>query len=232
MIEKLKGFVAAGGLILTSNRALSLFHEQAFPEFIQSRGVGGRSLPYTIYASVDLPSPLLDPRIAEAFEHESSQNPPEWGVAARSDLVKIVNPERVAVILSSESTLRERVGEDGLVYYFDFGFGNVYHFTPTFLTQEFQEPPRVIRVAEIIDYVKVKSGNDKKTVAMARELIKKHGAPLFHVEALRSVLTRSEVLIRLLLMQKQRATGPIVELQAPIAKKPNQVESGGGNPEA
>jgi hypothetical protein len=71
---------------------------------------------------------------------------------------------------------------------------------------------------QIVDYVKAKTGDSADSVQLARELIKAHGAQRFHLSALRSVVTRAEVLLRILLRQKQKAMGPIVEL--PSAKTP------------
>lgn len=124
--RKLATFVAKGGQLITTDWALKNVLEAGFPGVVQFNGkpTGDEVVRIEI---VDKD----DPAIAGFIDEESA---PVWWLEGSSYPVKILDQERVRVLVRSKE-LGERYGEEAVIVRFQHGEGTVYHMISHFYLQ-------------------------------------------------------------------------------------------------
>ena len=117
-LVQLRAFVADGGTLFTTDRALRHVIEPGFPGILACAGRPMVDGPVGVHV-MDSSDPLL----AGVLEGMST---PQWWVAASSYSVRILAPARVEILLAS-SDLRDGPGEAPVALRFRHGRGQVVH---------------------------------------------------------------------------------------------------------
>ena len=125
-IQRLKEFVDAGGLLVTTDHAIEQL-TRVFPGIIET----GPATPST---SVDVRVTSFGHSVLQGFLDEDVK--PQWQMAGGSYSIKVVAKDKVDVLLVSEK-LKEiaPAGEGAVVVTFTSGMGRVYHLTSHFFLQ-------------------------------------------------------------------------------------------------
>ena len=129
-IANLRNFVERGGHLVTTDWALKTVLERAFPGVVKHNGrqTGDEVVPVEI-------KDTSDPMAAELLAHvRLHQQKPRWWLEGASYPIKILDAQRVKVLVASEQ-MRRRHGEGAVVIAFDHGEGRVLHMTSHFYLQ-------------------------------------------------------------------------------------------------
>lgn len=126
--RKLAGFVAEGGLLITTDWALQNVIEVAFPEMVRynKRPSADEVVRIEIMEKED---PVL-----KGFFDEEKDATPMWWLEGSSYPIEILNKEKVKVLIRSKE-LGDKYGEDAVMIHFEYGKGEVYHMLSHFYLQ-------------------------------------------------------------------------------------------------
>lgn len=124
--RQLAGFVAAGGLLITTDWALKNVLEVGFPGYVQYNGKPTADEVVRIE--------LLDriDEVLSGFLDEASD--PVWWLEGSSYPIELLNTKAVHVLMRSKE-LGERYGEEAVIVRFPHGEGMVYHLISHFYLQ-------------------------------------------------------------------------------------------------
>jgi len=125
-LRSLAAFVEDGGFLFTTDWALRHVVEPAFPGYLEYnlRRTADEVVRVEIRRSDDpFLSSLLGP-----------EDDPQWWLEASSYPIRILNPEKVEVLVSS-AEIKERYGEAPVFVAFEVGAGKVYHMISHFYLQ-------------------------------------------------------------------------------------------------
>lgn len=125
-IERVRSFVADGGLLVTTDWALKHVVEKAFPGFI---AYGGKATADDVVRVVF--EPVADTFLEGLLDPEDD---PLWWLEGSSYPIAVLDPGRVKVLASSKE-MADKYGEPAIVVAFEVGAGKVYHMTSHFYLQ-------------------------------------------------------------------------------------------------
>ncbi len=125
-LRKLESFVRSGGFLFTTDWALRNVIEPAFPGFLEYNDRP------TLDEVVRIEILDRDDTILQSVLDENDD--PQWWLEGSSYPIKILDPERVRVLVQSKE-LKERHGEAPVFVSFDHGEGQVYHMISHFYLQ-------------------------------------------------------------------------------------------------
>jgi len=128
-IERIRKFVNAGGYLYTTDWALTNVVQQAFPGFIAFNGR-------------ETANDVVEVEVKQA-EHNLlkhltlSRENPKWWLEASSYPIKVLNKEKVDVLITSKEMSR-KYGEAPIAVHFRYGDGQVLHMASHFYLQQGQ----------------------------------------------------------------------------------------------
>lgn len=125
-IAKLRSFVERGGYLVTTDWAITAV-QKAFPRTIAHGGTDTSNDVVAVHIH-DGDEPLL--------KHvKVSANRPRWWLETSSYPIKVLDPQRVKVLMSSKE-MKQRYGEAAIAVSFTAGDGKVLHMTSHFFLQQ------------------------------------------------------------------------------------------------
>lgn len=125
-IAKLRSFVERGGYLVTTDWALTVV-QKAFPRTVAHGGTDTGNDVVQVHIH-DGDEPLL--------KHvKISQARPRWWLESSSYPIKVLDPQRVKVLMSSRE-MKQRYGEGAIAVSFTAGEGKVLHMTSHFFLQQ------------------------------------------------------------------------------------------------
>ena len=128
-IERIRKFVNAGGFLYTTDWALSNVVEKAFPGFIAKGGVESAN---------DVVQVEVVEKQDNLLKHLTlSGEKPRWWLESSSYPIKVVNAEKVKVLISS-AQMKQRYGQAPIAVMFNYGDGKVLHIVSHFYLQQNQ----------------------------------------------------------------------------------------------
>lgn len=125
-LRKVRTFVEQGGFLFTTDWALKHVLEPAFPGFVEYNGRPTRDEVVRVE--------VLDRDDAFLASLLGPDDDPQWWLEGSSYPIRILDTEKVKVILSSKE-LGEKYGEPAVFITFDVGQGRVYHMISHFYLQ-------------------------------------------------------------------------------------------------
>jgi len=125
-LRKLESFVRSGGFLFTTDWALRNVIEPAFPGYLEYNDRP------TLDEVVRIEILDRDDTILQSVLDENDD--PQWWLEGSSYPIKILDPERVRVLVQSKE-LKERHGAAPVFVSFDHGEGQVYHMISHFYLQ-------------------------------------------------------------------------------------------------
>jgi hypothetical protein len=125
-LRKVRTFVEQGGFLFTTDWALKHVLQPAFPGFVEfnERPTGDEVVRVEI---LDRDDPFLASLMGP-------DDDPQWWLEGSSYPIRILDPEKVKVILTSKE-LGEKYGEPAVFITFEVGLGRVYHMISHFYLQ-------------------------------------------------------------------------------------------------
>lgn len=125
-IAKIKSFVEAGGMLVTTDWALKHVVEEAFPGYVE----------YNQRATADDVVRVVFEPVEDAFLEGllDPNDDPLWWLEGSSYPIRILRPDEVKVLVSSQE-METKYGESPIVVTFEVGEGKVYHLTSHFYLQ-------------------------------------------------------------------------------------------------
>lgn len=187
-LRKLAAFVEAGGFLFTTDWALKHVLEPAFPGYVAYNQQKTRDEVVRIEV-VDKDDPFLASILGP-------NDDPQWWLEASSFPIKILDPQKVKVLITSRE-IRERYGEAPVFVTFDVGAGRVYHMISHFYLQ---------RTETRTDRHRAKAEAYLKEKQIAPELMAKYrsmGVDGLDVGRIESAYT-SHSMMRRIMHEKQR----------------------------
>lgn len=128
-IERIRKFVNAGGYLYTTDWALTNVVQRAFPGFIAFNGR-------------ETADDVVEVEVKQA-EHNllkhltlSGENP-KWWLEGSSYPIRVLNPEKVEVLITSRE-MKKKYGEAAIAVHFRYGDGQVLHMASHFYLQQGQ----------------------------------------------------------------------------------------------
>ncbi len=187
-IVQIRDFVAAGGTLFTTDWALRNVIEPAFPGYIEYNDNATTDDVVRIDV-VDTNSPYLQGVL-------DSDDDPQWWLEGSSYPIRIVDADRVRVLIRSRE-LGEKYGEEPVAVVFEYGKGEVFHMISHYYLQRAElRNDRHAQTAE--SYAMSKGVNFSPGMANAVADIK-----LGEVEA---AATSSRLIANILADKKRRGT--------------------------
>lgn len=125
-LERIKSFVQNGGMLVTTDWALTNVLEKIFPSHVKYNQVASADdVVRVVFEKVDdtFLQGLLDPK-----------DEPVWWLEGSSYPIQILDEKNVKVLVSSKE-MKEKYGESPIVITFEVGEGKVYHMTSHFYLQ-------------------------------------------------------------------------------------------------
>lgn len=128
-IERIRKFVNAGGYLYTTDWALTNVVQQAFPGYIQFNGH-------------ETANDVVEVEVKQA-EHNLlkhltlSRDNPKWWLESSSYPIKVVNADKVDVLITSKE-MKKKYGEAPIAVHFRYGDGQVLHMASHFYLQQGQ----------------------------------------------------------------------------------------------
>lgn len=128
-IERIRKFVNAGGYLYTTDWALTNVVQQAFPGYIAFNGR-------------ETADDVVEVEVKQA-EHNLlkhltlSRENPKWWLESSSYPIKLVNPDKVDVLITSKE-MKKKYGEAPIAVHFRYGDGQVLHMASHFYLQQGQ----------------------------------------------------------------------------------------------
>lgn len=125
-LNVIRAFVEAGGFLFTTDWALRDLLEAAFPGYVEYNGkkTGDEVVRVEIHESED---PLLATLIGP-------DDDPQWWLEGSSYPIRVLQPDKVDVIISSKE-LGRKWGESPVFVTFEVGKGRIYHMISHFYLQ-------------------------------------------------------------------------------------------------
>ncbi len=117
-IARVRDFVAAGGTLFTTDWALGNVIEQAFPGHVAYNGEATGDDVVRIDV-LETDSPYLQGVL-------DSDGDPQWWLEGSSHPIRVLDPERVRILIRS-AELGRKYGEDAVAVVFGYGKGEVFH---------------------------------------------------------------------------------------------------------
>lgn len=159
-IDHIRAFVAGGGSLFTTDWALRHVLEPAFPGLVAFSGTA------TADDVVRLDAPNLDnPFLAGVVE---GADDPLWWLEGSSYPIRVLDPARVQVLLSSRE-MGERYGEAAIAVQFAHGQGEVFHMVSHYYLQR-TELRSARHAAPAASYLAEKGIDDPELVRLAQGL--------------------------------------------------------------
>ena len=187
-IVQIRDFVAAGGTLFTTDWALRNVIEPAFPGYIEYNDNATTDDVVRIDV-VDTNSPYLQGVL-------DSDDDPQWWLEGSSYPIRIIDADRVRVLIRSRE-LGEKYGEEPVAVVFEYGKGEVFHMISHYYLQRAElRNDRHAQTAE--SYAMSKGVNFSPGMANAVADIK-----LGEVEA---AATSSRLIANILADKKRRST--------------------------
>lgn len=187
MARKMASFVEAGGQLITTDWALTSVIELAFPNTIA----------YNQKATADevVRIEVVDKRDSVMLGFLDEKADPVWWLEGSSYPIKVLNPEKVKVLIRSKE-LKEKYGEEAVVVRFNHGKGTVYHMLSHLYLQrtETREGKQDMAAAE---YFKDKGASN--------EAISKAAGSGVTYGQVQSANTTSDFVSRLIISQKKKS---------------------------
>jgi hypothetical protein len=128
-IERIRKFVNAGGYLYTTDWALTNVVQQAFPGFIAFNG--RETANDVVEVEVKQSENSLLKHLTLSGEN------PKWWLESSSYPIKVLNPEKVEVLITSKE-MRKKYGEAPIAVHFRYGDGQVLHMASHFYLQQGQ----------------------------------------------------------------------------------------------
>lgn len=128
-IERIRKFVNAGGYLYTTDWALTNVVQKAFPGFIAFNGR-------------ETADDVVEVEVKQA-EHNLlkhltlSRDNPKWWLEGSSYPIKVLQPEKVDVLITSKE-MKKKYGEAPIAVHFRYGDGQVLHMASHFVLQQGQ----------------------------------------------------------------------------------------------
>ena len=126
-VPKLREFVQRGGYLVTTDWALKHLTQRAFPKTIEHNGVQTRNDVVPVHVH-DPSHPLLK-------DLKLTSDSPQWWLEGASYPIKVLDPRKVAVLMSSPA-MAKRYQDAPVVVAFEHGEGRVVHMTSHFYLQQ------------------------------------------------------------------------------------------------
>ncbi len=126
-LAKVRQFVRAGGFLYTTDWALSDIVQKAFPGYVAATG---RS------TGNDVVEVELKKTENALLKHlQLSKEQPKWWLESSSEPIRVLNKEKVEVLISSRE-MKRKYGQDAIAVTFPFGDGRVLHMASHFYLQQ------------------------------------------------------------------------------------------------
>lgn len=190
MARKLATFVEAGGQLITTDWALLNVIQVAFPNTIA----------YNERATADevVRVEVVDKQDSVVLGFLDEKAAPVWWLEGSSYPIKVLNPEKVKVLIRSKE-LKEKYGEEAVVVRFNHGKGTVYHMLSHLYLQrtETREGKQDLAAAE---YFKDKGAS--------KEIISKASGSGVTYGQVQSANTTSDFVSRIIINQKKKTEIP------------------------
>lgn len=188
MARKLATFVEAGGQLITTDWALLNVIQVAFPNTIA----------YNERATADevVRVEVVDKQDSVVLGFLDEKAAPVWWLEGSSYPIKVLNPEKVKVLIKSKE-LKEKYGEEAVVVRFNHGKGTVYHMLSHLYLQrtETREGKQELAATE---YFKDK-GASNETISKAA------GSGVTYGQV-QSANTTSDFVSRIIIKQRKKVT--------------------------
>lgn len=190
MARKLAAFVHAGGQLITTDWALTSIIELGFPNTI--------AFNQKPTADEVVRVEVVDKKDSVVLGFLDEKAAPVWWLEGSSYPIKILNPEKVKVLIKSNE-LKAKYGDEAVVVRFRYGEGTVYHMLSHLYLQrtETREGRQDLAAAE---YMKDKGASN--------ETISKAAASGVTYGEVQSANTTSDFVSRLIINQKKKADAP------------------------
>lgn len=187
MARKLATFVEAGGQLITTDWALLNVIELAFPNTIA----------FNKNATADevVRVEVVDKQDSVVLGFLDEQAVPVWWLEGSSYPIKVLNPEKVKVLIKSKE-LKEKYGDEAVVVRFHQGKGTVYHMLSHLYLQRTETREGKQELAAV-EYFKDK-GASHETISKAA------GSGVTYGQV-QSANTTSDFVSRLIINQKRKA---------------------------
>lgn len=191
--KKLSAFVEAGGMLITTDWALSNVIEVGFPNTVKFNGnsTGDEVVSVEI---VD-----KDDEILKGFIDQEKDAAPVWWLEGSSYPIEVLDKKKVKVLVRSEE-LKKKYGADPVIISFEWGKGIVYHMISHFYLQR-SETRTEKQASGATEYAKYQNVS-AETVSRFEEIEK--ATPMLNYGVVQSAATSSEFVSRALVKQKKR----------------------------
>ena len=188
-LHKLEAFVREGGFLFTTDWAVRNVLEHAFPGFVEfnDRPTGDEVVRIEL---LDREDPMLKTVL-------DANDDPQWWLEASSYPIRVLDPQRVKVLIRSKE-IEQRHGDSPVLVTFSYGEGTVYHMISHFYLQR-TETRTARHAAPSMTYVAEK-GVDQAGMWKYREL----GAEGLTTGQLQSALSSNTIILGVLLRHQTR----------------------------
>jgi len=158
-LRNLEVFVREGGFLFTTDWALRNVLEHAFPGFVEfnDRPTGDEVVRIEL---MDREDPMLKTVL-------DSNDDPQWWLEASSYPIRVLDQQRVKVLIRSKE-IEQRHGESPVLVTFDYGAGTVYHMISHFYLQRTET--RTARHAKPSMTYAAEKGLDQAALFQVQEL--------------------------------------------------------------
>ncbi|OLS19996.1 MAG: hypothetical protein HeimC2_39270 [Candidatus Heimdallarchaeota archaeon LC_2] len=190
MARKLNTFVSMGGQLITTDWCLKSVLETGFPGYVEYNQKATADEVVRIEI-VDKKDPVL-----KGFLDEEAD--PQWWLEGSSYPIKILNKEKVKVLIKSKE-IGKKYEEDPVVVRFEHGDGVVYHMISHFYLQRTETRDAKQEMGASV--YSMSKGSSMKTAAMFEEAEAEMDMNFGEVQ---SANTSSEFISRALLKQKKK----------------------------
>ena len=189
-VRKLEAFVREGGFLFTTDWALRNVLEHAFPGFVEfnDRPTGDEVVRIEL---LDQDDPMLKTVL-------DANDDPQWWLEASSYPIRLLDPQRVKVLIRSKE-IEQRHGESPVLVTFNYGEGTVYHMISHFYLQR-TETRTARHAAPSMTYLA-----SKGVAEGAFEKYEKLGAEELTTGQLESALSSNTIILAALLRHKARS---------------------------
>ena len=188
-LDRIKSFVHNGGMLVTTDWALTNVLERNFQEMVKfnSRSTAD-DVVRVVFEKVDdtFLSGLLDPN-----------DEPVWWLEGSSYPIQVLNKDKVKILVSSKE-MKEKYGESPIVVTFEYGLGKVYHMTSHFYLQ--RSETRSKRHEQVgSNYASMKGMNMDEFSTEEKDAIEKT-----NVAQMEAAYTSTRTLSNMIMEQKKR----------------------------
>lgn len=186
--RQLADFVAKGGQLITTDWALKHVLEKAFPGYVSynDKPTGDEVVRIEVMDK-------KDPVIAGFLDEKTD---PVWWLEGSSYPIKVLNKERVKVLIRSKE-LKDKYGEDAVLIRFNYGEGTVYHMISHFYLQrtETKDAKQTTSASLYMMDKNVSADKNEEVMQKAKDL---------NYGTVQSANTSSEFIMRAVINQKKK----------------------------